>query len=310
MRMKRIHAFFIVSVVIMIFFRYFQSLSVTQDVTSNIVLPFVAPFPVNLHIMYLPWKQSKYCPRVKFRPHNFSALNCLKDDIYDFNKTYYYSLNSTLHSNITLHMWTLDNLKALSDKVAPGLWETLWEYAEHPTMIVDFYRWFVVYELGGIYWQYESINHVNFFHFFPSKDKQVLLLTEKILSDTSRIKNGKRHPIRQGQPEESLRISNQVFGAYPKSKFIRQVLDISLERIKKYKVNEDYDILYIGANAMISEVYNKYENKSEIQLIPLELRKLMVSYSSKKSWNQDMKSKKKTSLYYDFLYMIGITPKY
>ncbi len=45
--------------------------------------------------------------------------------------------------------------------------------------------------------------------------------------------------------------------------FLKKILELQInfileKNLNKYNVKEDYDILYIGANALASEVYDKY----------------------------------------------------
>lgn len=222
----------------------------------------------NIHMIYIPWNKD----------------GSLKPDYNDFNKKFYNRMCNHF-SEANIYMWTYPELREFSNKHEPGLWDRLWSKVKHPTQIVDFYRWFVVYHLGGIYWQYESEYHMPL-KMLKSKDNDVVLLTESIISKTFAEKIGREQIIRKGIPEEEIRVANQVFWSKPHSKFVKHVMDSILERLDKYTVNNDYDILYIGANAMISEVYDRYPNKKEIKLIPHSDRIKIVTFSSRGSWRQ------------------------
>lgn len=220
---------------------------------------------IPLHLIYIPWdKEGK-----------------VKEDKNDFDKTFLNKVEKD--PEIKVYMWTYDNLRDFSESKEAGLWDYLWLKVSRPTQIVDFYRWFVVYYLGGIYWQYDSENKVPF-RFFTSNKKDIVLLTEKILPSW-RCKNS--YKIRNSEPEEPLRVANQVFWAKPYNPFIKLVLEESLKRLEKYKVEEDYDILYIGANAMVSEVYDRYIDKDSIDLLCENDMRQMVNFSSRGSWRKD-----------------------
>ena len=187
-------------------------------------------------------------------------------------------------------MWTFDTLQKFSEEIEPGLWDNLWKLVEHPTMIIDYYRWFVVYNMGGIYLQYDSkllfdIKNIN--NIMPSNDKTTKLFVEIILSNEESIENGKKYKIRNGAPEEPIRIANQFFSAIKKSTFCKKILDNMLKNLNKYTVEEDYDILYIGANALVSEVYDKYPNKNEIYLVDFEKKQKLIEFSSNGSWRKN-----------------------
>jgi hypothetical protein len=243
-----------------------------------------------IHLIYIPWKKMNECKDIK-KPN---AIKCLKDNQDDFNKSYYEKLKSeVMQENVEVIMWTFDKLKNFSEEKQPGLWIKLWELVEHPTMIVDYYRWFVVYHLGGIYLQYDSkllfdIKDTNFIkkNIMPADNKSTKLFVEVVLTEKESIENGKRYKIRNGAPEEPIRIANQFYSSKKYSNFCKKMLDMIMERLKKYNIQEDYDILYIGANALVSEVYDKYYNKNELELVNYDTMKQLITFSSNGSWRK------------------------
>ena len=80
---------------------------------------------------------------------------------------------------------------------------------------------------------------------------------------------------------------NQVFSAYPKNSFLYYCIEKSRQNLKEYTVKEDYDILYIGANAMLSQSYDEYKNKGDIELFSIKQRDKMFKVSNKGSWRTD-----------------------
>lgn len=155
-------------------------------------------------------------------------------------------------------------------------------------MIVDFMRLLLLYHYGGIYWQYGSIRKANSMDYFlPRLNKNIKLFTESILSIefSNKMKN---EPIRNGKPEEITRVCNQVFSAVPKHPYILRLFLKAVSNSQKYKVNKDYDILYIGANAMMSEMYEDYgKYLCDIELVDYKTTRKMIEISSNGSWRKE-----------------------
>ena len=78
-----------------------------------------------------------------------------------------------------------------------------------------------------------------------------------------------------------------VFWANPYNNFILFVLNSILERLEKYKIIEDYDVLFVTGNAMISEIYDIYPDKDSIELVSLEQTRKMFEPLSNGSWRKD-----------------------
>lgn len=229
-------------------------------------------FRDTIHFIYLPWDRE----------------GKLKKYHHSFDKYFYLRVKKEV-PNGKVYMWTYNRLRRFSEEREPGLWDKLWALSSHPVQIVDFYRWFVVYHLGGLYWQYESVHSVPWEMFSMGGQHEVVLYTEKILSDSITADIGNEHPIRGGKREENLRVCTQLFWAKPKSRFIQHVLHTIIERMEKYTVKEDYDILYIGGNAMISEVYDRYPQRpGEIKLVDLITTMRMALLSSHGSWRREV----------------------
>jgi hypothetical protein len=94
------------------------------------------------------------------------------------------------------------------------------------------------------------------------------------------------YSIRNGKPEEKTRIQNQIFATYPENQFVSKVIKNIVKNIQKYVVKEDYDILYIGANALVSTIYDK-SDKKYLNLLSLSKSKSIVQVTGKGSWRTD-----------------------
>lgn len=228
-------------------------------------------FPKIVHLMYIPWNKNQE----------------LKSNEFDFDHNYYYKLRDN-NPTWTINMWTYSKLKKFVDSTYPLLWNFIWKKIKKPVQAIDFFRLLVVYYYGGVYIQYDSIIYVPLDNFVPTGKNNVKLFVEKIIS----IKFSKKmidQPIRNGKPEELVRICTQLFSAYPKNDFIRYCVNKSKKNLLTKNITCDYDILYIGGNAMISEAYDEYKNKEKIELIDSDQRSKMIEFSSYGSWRTDNK---------------------
>ena len=88
--------------------------------------------------------------------------------------------------------------------------------------------------------------------------------------------------IRKNKPEELVRVALQMFSAYPKQMFLKYCIEKSWNNINTLEVKSDYDVLYMGANAMVSEAYHEYINRDSIELIYDTNN--YIRFSSKGSW--------------------------
>jgi hypothetical protein len=232
-----------------------------------------ASVPHIIHLMYFPWNQQQQ----------------LLADPDAFDHTYYQTL-CTLYPEWTIMMWTLPRVRALCEKHYPGVWETAIAHAVRPTQLVDLFRWLVVYHFGGLYLQYDSQLHVSPDQLLPSSNGHRLRLYTEFVWVTPmwRWIVGRQFAIRNGAPEEKWRIMNQIFAAVPKHPYVRLAWNSILERMKIWKPKCDYDILFIGANALVSELYDKIGlNQTDIERINFWQTRHLITISSKASWRTD-----------------------
>lgn len=224
-------------------------------------------FPRLVHLIYFPWD---------------SKTMKLKDDPYDFDDTFYRQFKKD-HPDFEIKLWTLPEAERFVRANYPDVWPIITS-VDRPVMMVDIFRWLVVYHYGGIYWQYGSKPLVPLDNFIPGPGKRVKLHTEAILTPDF-CQAMAKEPIRNGEPEEPIRVYSCFFGAYPRDPYIENTLDVIVRNIRLYSVKKDYDILYITGNAAISTVYDIYgKNNSSVELVPLEESKKAFEVHSKKSW--------------------------
>lgn len=223
--------------------------------------------PKIVHLMYLPWDRSQK----------------LKDDPLDFDHSYERDMRSQLEpQGWSVRMWTGPELK----REFPSLWDEAMKEAVRPTQLVDLFRWAVVAKYGGVYIQYDSVVHVPVKQLLPHVNKSVRLFTERVLTNEECRKNGLLHPIRNGEPEEPTRVQNQCFSSsvigHP---FIVRVRDTILENMRSMKPVQDYDVLYIGANARVSTLYDRHGRLDPtVELEGESGSKRMLTVSSRGSW--------------------------
>lgn len=235
---------------------------------GDVILPIV-------HIMYIPWDTHQ-----KF-----------KENSYDFDFSYKIQLDNHFLNDgmesVNVWLWTRDRLKWFVDTHYKGLWEYLEKYCARPTQWIDILRVLVVYHYGGLYIQYGSeftSDDIN--DYLPNDPKNIKLFTEFVWNkdDHREIKQ----PIRNGVPEELIRVCNQIFSIHrPYHPFLKYVLDQQLENIKTHSVQCDYDILYTTANALFSTCYDELSKHGFTELVDLKKSKQLVMIKSMGSWKTD-----------------------
>lgn len=270
--MKYKLATLIIVLLLLLFISYFFIYS-GKNVILEKYLEFKSPqpiikkeksFPKIVHLIYFPW-------------HKKTGI--LKENENDFNHTFYENFKKN-NKNWKIKLWTLSKIKEFTKEYYPQ-YNDIWKLIKHPTQSVDFFRLLVTYHYGGIYWQYDSIQKTDLNCFIPSKNKTIRLFIECILNRYF-ANSMKKEKIRNNKPEELLRIANQSFSSYPKNDFLNYCLEKSWKNLNVLTVNNQYDILYIGANAMISEAYDEYENKDIIELTYNTSK--YIKFSSNGSW--------------------------
>jgi mannosyltransferase OCH1-like enzyme len=220
-------------------------------------------FPRIVHLIYIPWKKN----------------GVLKSDFSDFDHSFYTKFKSK-HPNWSIRLWKLPDVQALLRDHYPQ-YQNIFTIIKHPIQLIDFLRLLIIYKYGGIFWQYESRLKCNLNRFIPRKKAKLILFVETIISQTFADQMSKE-PIRNNKPEELVRIAFGCFSSYPAHPFIHYCIEKSWKNILTKKLNTQYDILYIGGNAMFSEAYHEYPTKDDIQL-RYDTKKY-IQFSSKGSW--------------------------
>lgn len=226
--------------------------------------------PRILHFIYFPW----------------DARHQLKADESDFDHGPIEDMRC-FAPDFDIRLWTFSLIRDFCLTNYPEIWEVVCT-RPHPTMMVDILRWLVVYHYGGIYWQISTTPLMAMDRFMPSIGKRVRLFTEFVLSpeECNKMSN---EPIRQGQPEEPVRVMNQVFAAYPKEAFIAACLEFIIQRNQRYSPKTDYDILFIGANAAVSTVYERLgKQDSSVELVGLGESRRMMKWRYEGAWRKSM----------------------
>jgi hypothetical protein len=225
--------------------------------------------PRIIHFIFFPWdKQHK-----------------LKADETDFDHTAYFTMQRYA-PDFETRLWTFSKAREFCLGHYPAVWDVVHK-CPHPTMMVDILRWVVVHHFGGIYWQMSTTPLANMNNLMPSAGKTVRLFTEFVLTP-EQCQRMAAEPIRNGEPEEPVRVLNQVFAAQPQTPFIQKHLDLILERNCTYTPRKDYDVLFIGANAALSTSYDQFgKNDPTVELINLEDSKRLLKWRYLGSWRKD-----------------------
>lgn len=219
-------------------------------------------------MIYFPWDQE----------------GKLKADVLDFDHGPYERM-MRYAPDFEVQLWTLKRAEEFAEENYPDIGKLMWSLA-HPTMMVDVLRWLVVYHFGGIYWQYDMNPLVPMTRMLPPEECQVRLFTECVVDDAW-CREVAQIPIRRGEPEEPIRVCNQAFSATPRQPFIKRVLDLIVERATRLTPQEDYDILYICANAAVSTAYDRYgKDDPAIDLVPEPETRRMMKIQYRGSWRR------------------------
>lgn len=185
--------------------------------------------------------------------------------------------------------WTYDKAKFFCKQYYPDIWAVL-QTATRPVMLVDVLRWLVVYHFGGIYWQYGSTPLVPMDRFLPSRNKAARVFTECIITPEF-AQQMATEPIRNGEPEELVRIATQVFSAVPRSPFVKKVVDFLVMRMRTYTLVRDYDLLFITANAAATTAYHQFgKDDPQVELVSLAHTHRMIKWHFKGRWRKDPSS--------------------
>lgn len=224
-------------------------------------------FPKIVHLIYFPWERK---------------TGILKPDEMDFDQSFFYKFKK-YNPEYKIKLWTLSKIKQFTNEFYP-IYNEIWDKIKHPVQAVDFFRLLVVYHYGGIYWQYGSKQKLDLQFFTPPKDKNTRLFVECIINKdfSNKMKN---EPIRKGKPEELVRVVLGLFVVFPKDKFLDYCIKKSWKNLNTLQLKSQYDILYIGGNAMFSEAYDEYKDKKHI-LLTYGTSKY-ISFLSNGSWRLD-----------------------
>ena len=225
--------------------------------------------PRLIHLIYLPWDKDQK----------------LLADEHAFDHGPYERLQRYA-PDFEVRLWTRSAVFDFCRAEYPAIADLLPTLAR-PTMMVDVLRWLVVYHFGGVYWQYDMNPLVPMARFLPGEGKEARLFTECVV-DADWCAESAKEPIRQGVPEEPVRLCNQAFAATPKQAFIKKTLDLIVERSSTLKPKRDYDILYICANAAVSTAYNQWgKDDPAVELMSLEQTRSMIKIMYRGSWRTE-----------------------
>jgi hypothetical protein len=224
--------------------------------------------PKIIHVMYFPWDKEQR----------------LKSDPLDFDQTWAQELARS-QPDFRVIIWTIPRIREFLDQHYPGLWEQSLIRAERPTQLVDLYRWLVVYHFGGIYIQYGSRLKTDASKFLPSVGKGVRLFTAVILFPGKGHYDAYLNKIRKGELNPSVQIRNQLFSAVPRHPYLDLTWRNIWARMQTMWPSCDHDILFIGANAYIPQLYDQVgRHNPEVERISQSVCDRWFKVSCNGSW--------------------------
>lgn len=225
--------------------------------------------PQIIHYIFFPWDEH----------------HKLKANENDFDHSPIFNMRRYA-PDFDVQLWTYSKARDFCSCLYPSVWNIV-QKCPHPTMMVDILRWVIVHHFGGIYWQISTTPLLGMKDLLPSTGKKVRLFTEFHLSP-GQCQNMAAEPIRKGEPEEPIRVLNQVFAAEPQTDFIQKHIALILERNVSCVPKNDYDILFIGANAALSTSYDRFgKNDPSVELMSLEKSRCMLKWRYLGSWRKE-----------------------
>lgn len=235
-----------------------------------------------IHTIYMPWNKT---------------TQTLKPNEFDFDHTSYNNLVEETQGKWCVKLWTYSDMRNYVQAEYPGLWELVEKHADRPVALVDFYRLLVVYEFGGIFWQYGSTLTTSqlrlsdpFQGFMPPEGKSSRLLVEKWMTQEQADEMGRTRKSRNGKPSSLMRMATQVFGANPHDEFLRFACKRAVWNLLSIPVLRDFDILETMGNGMFSEAFADFQKLGKgklVDVVPFEETQHMVRYSHTFSWRRD-----------------------
>lgn len=185
------------------------------------------------------------------------------------------------------HLWGREELEPLAEEYRPGLWRQLVNLPR-PVMAVDILRWLVLFRKGGLYWQLGCIPWRPLSAFVPEDPAiECRLWTENVMTPDACLKMADK-PIRQGNPEEPVRVCIGVIWCRQGAEFARRMVDWLLDRAERWTPKEDYDVLYITGNAAMSEAWDRFgKDDPHVDLVGLAETRRMVRWQYHGMWRRD-----------------------
>jgi len=235
-----------------------------------------------VHLLYFPWNRT---------------TQTMMANESDFDHTFYEKMSQKLVGKYCVKLWSLTDMRSYVKAEYPGLWELVEQKADRPVALVDFYRLLVVYDFGGIFWQYGSELTPRmwklpdpFEPFMPPEGKSARVQVEKWLTQAQADEIGRTRKSRKGKSPALRRIATQVFAALPHNDFLRFACERAIHNLLTIRVTRDYDILETMGNGMFSEAFSDFEKLGKaggVDVVEYQDTRSMVHYSHSFAWRKD-----------------------
>jgi len=151
-----------------------------------------------------------------------------------------------LHKDFKYKFYSDEDMFNYMQSYFPEFWDG---FSSLPKKImkVDMFRYFLMYNEGGVYADLDYL----FLKPFDMFDQECILTEE--FTDTKEFKG--------------INVSNCIFASAPKFDFWIDLIEASFEKIKNFKPIEDYsplDVLNLTGPLFLNEFYQKYDKKENI----------------------------------------------
>ncbi len=153
----------------------------------------------------------------------------------------------------------------------------------------DFARYVILDKLGGCYADFDMLGRKDLTRLMMDQcpGKTCIMLEEKTLTKSMRDTSS-TYPIRQGKPEDSLRVANYFFICTPGHPVMKKIL---LECYKRANlpVQSHYDVLYTTGPDVVSTVIHEMKRDGTLSssgaiVVPKSISDKYVKHSAVGSW--------------------------
>jgi mannosyltransferase OCH1-like enzyme len=180
-------------------------------------------------------------------------------DVQDFEKYKYKFVKWANANEWKYELWTDKKCDQLL-VTYPSI-KTMVDKLPTETQKKDIIRYLILYEHGGVHMHTDTFPQPGFSKFMEDNNENFIAFVESTRSKEDIIRNLTFQNIRQGEPEDRLRISNYVMAASRKSPIVWNIIQLAYQRCKKTNhITHEYDLQYTSGSDVVTTIVNALHN--------------------------------------------------